>query len=42
LQEFVSVAPADHRYRQDAVGLIEALKEQNVAPQKSPSPRKKP
>lgn len=43
LQKFISVAPADHRYKQDAVGLIEALKAENVAPQKgAAAPKKKP
>jgi tetratricopeptide (TPR) repeat protein len=43
LQKFISVAPDTHRYKQDAVGLIEALKAENVAPQKGgATPRKKP
>lgn len=43
LQKFISVAPDTHRYKQDAVGLIEALKAENVAPQKGgAAPRKKP
>ena len=42
LQKFISVAPDTHRYKQDAVGLIEALKAENVAPQKTGSTKKKP
>ena len=43
LQKFISVAPDTHRYKQDAVGLIEALKAENVAPQKGGNTgRKKP
>ncbi len=42
LQKFVGLAPDTHKYKADAVGLIETLKkEQNVAPQKV-APKKKP
>jgi tetratricopeptide (TPR) repeat protein len=41
LQKFIAVAPDTHRYKQDAVGLIESLKAENVTPQKTSS-RKKP
>jgi hypothetical protein len=35
LQKYISVAPEGHKYRADAVALIETLKkEQNVTPQK--------
>jgi hypothetical protein len=35
LQQFANTAPATHRYKDDAVALIESLKkEQNVTPQK--------
>jgi len=40
LQKFISVAPDTHRYKQDAVGLIEALKAENVAPQKGGTKKK--
>ena len=43
LQKFVSVAPETHKFKSDAVALIDALKkEQNVTPQKVTTPRKKP
>jgi tetratricopeptide (TPR) repeat protein len=42
LQKFIAVAPETHRYKQDAAGLIEALKAENVAPQKASAPKKKP
>jgi predicted TPR repeat methyltransferase len=43
LQKFVSVAPDTHKFKSDAVALIEALKkEQNVTPQKVTPARKKP
>ncbi len=43
LQKFVSAAPDTNKFKADAVGLIESLKkEQNVAPQKIASPKKKP
>jgi tetratricopeptide (TPR) repeat protein len=39
LQRFLDVAPSNHRYVDDAKGLIETLKaEQNVAPQKGKTP----
>ncbi len=42
LQKFVSLAPDSHKFKTDAVGLIETLKtEQNVAPQKITSSKKK-
>ncbi|MFN6964525.1 MAG: carboxypeptidase regulatory-like domain-containing protein [Pyrinomonadaceae bacterium] len=42
LQKFVSVAPATHRYKDDAQSLIESLKaEQNVTPQKTSGGGKK-
>lgn len=42
LQKFISLAPDTHKYKADAVGLIESLKkEQNVTPQKLPSGGKK-
>jgi len=42
LQKFVSIAPDTHKFKTDAVGLIETLKtEQNVAPQKVTSAKKK-
>ncbi len=41
LQKFVSVAPDTHKYKSDAVALLDSLKkEQNVAPQKNT--KKKP
>jgi tetratricopeptide (TPR) repeat protein len=43
LQKFVSVAPDTHKFKGDAVALIDALKkEQNVTPQKVAPTRKKP
>lgn len=44
LQKFVSLAPDSHKFKADAVDLIEKLKkEQNVAPQKvTTTPKKKP
>lgn len=44
LQKFVGLAPDTHKYKADAVALIETLKkEQNVTPQKvAPAPKKKP
>jgi tetratricopeptide (TPR) repeat protein len=43
LQKFVSVAPDTHKFKSDAVALIDALKkEQNVTPQKVAPGRKKP
>ncbi|MEP6946558.1 MAG: hypothetical protein ABJA02_11625 [Acidobacteriota bacterium] len=42
LQKFISLAPDTHKYKADAVGLIESLKkEQNVTPQKLPAGKKK-
>ncbi len=42
LQKFASVAPDTHKYKDDAVALIDTLKkEQNVTPQKTASPKKK-
>lgn len=42
LQKFVGLAPDSHKYKADAVGLIETLKkDQNVTPQKVPSGTKK-
>jgi len=38
LQKFIGLAPDTHKYKADAVGLIESLKkEQNVTPQKAPA-----
>ena len=38
LQQFASAAPATHKYKDDAEGLIEVLKTQNnIAPQKAPA-----
>ena len=43
LQKFVGVAPDTHKFKSDAVALIDALKkEQNVTPQKVTPVRKKP
>ena len=43
LQKFAGVAPDTHKYKADAVALIETLKkEQNVTPQKVTTPKKKP
>jgi|CXWL01.1.fsa_nt_gi tetratricopeptide (TPR) repeat protein len=44
LLRFTSVAPDNHKYKADAVALIETLKkEQNVTPQKAaPAPKKRP
>ena len=43
LQKFISVAPDTNKYKKDASDLIETLKkEQNVAPQKLPTGKKKP
>jgi tetratricopeptide (TPR) repeat protein len=43
LQKFVGVAPDTNKFKSDAVALIEALKkDQNVTPQKTTGPRKKP
>lgn len=44
LQKFAGVAPDTHKYKADAVALIDTLKkEQNVTPQKVPAPvRKRP
>mgnify|MGYP003381113270 CR=1 FL=1 len=44
LQKFVGIAPDTHKFKADAVALIDTLKkEQNVTPQKLPAtPRKKP
>jgi tetratricopeptide (TPR) repeat protein len=42
LQQFANTAPASHKYKDDAVALIENLKkEQNVTPQKAATPAKK-
>jgi tetratricopeptide (TPR) repeat protein len=42
LQKFATAAPGTHKYKDDAVGLIETLKkEQNVAPVKSAAAKKK-
>lgn len=42
LQKFVSAAPDTHRYKKDAVMLIDSLKaEQNVTPQKGAAGKKK-
>jgi tetratricopeptide (TPR) repeat protein len=42
LQKFASVAPDTHKYKADALGLIETLKkEQNVTPQKVTTPKKR-
>ncbi len=42
LQKFASVAPDTHKYKADAVALIDTLKkEQNVTPQKVNTPAKK-
>jgi tetratricopeptide (TPR) repeat protein len=42
LQKFVSVAPEGHKYKADALALIETLKkEQNVTPQKGAATSKK-
>ncbi len=41
LQKFASAAPDTHKYKNDAVGLIETLKaEQNITPQKSATRKK--
>lgn len=43
LQQFVSAAPDTHKLKADAAATIDLLKkEQNVAPQKVSSPKKKP
>jgi len=43
LQKYVNLAPQDHKFKSDAVALIESLKkEQNVTPQKVAPPRKRP
>jgi tetratricopeptide (TPR) repeat protein len=41
LQKFVSVAPDTHRYKKDAVMLIDSLKAENVTPQKGAAGKKK-
>jgi len=42
LQKFAGVAPDTHKYKDDAVALIETLKrEQNVTPQKIPAPARR-
>lgn len=42
LQRFAAAAPATHKYKDDALGLIENLKsEQNIAPQKTTGTKKK-
>ena len=42
LQQFANTAPASHRYKDDAVALIESLKkEQNVTPQKVATPARR-
>lgn len=42
LQKFAGVAPDNHKYKADALGLIDTLKkEQNVTPQKVTSSKKK-
>lgn len=42
LQKFASAAPATHKYKDDAVGLIENLKnDQKIAPQKGAAAKKK-
>jgi len=41
LQRYASAAPDNHKYKNDALGLIDTLKkEQNIAPQKAPAKRK--
>lgn len=44
LQKFISLAPDTHKYKADAIGLIDSLKKQNnVTPQKLPAaPKKRP
>ncbi len=43
LQRFASAAPENHKYKADAVGLIENLKtEQKITPQKSTGGKRKP
>ena len=43
LQKYASAAPDGHKYKADALGLIESLKtEQKIAPQKVPAGRKRP
>lgn len=43
LQKYSGLAPDGHKFKNDAVGLIETLKkEQNVTPQKVTPPKKKP
>jgi tetratricopeptide (TPR) repeat protein len=38
LQQFASAAPDSHKYKDDAVGLIDTLrKTENIAPQKTPA-----
>jgi tetratricopeptide (TPR) repeat protein len=42
LQKFITLAPDAHKYKADAVGLIDSLKKQNnVTPQKVPAASKK-
>lgn len=41
LQKYASLAPDGHKYKVDALGLLDSLKKENVAPQKVPSGRKK-
>ncbi len=42
LQQFASAAPDSHKYKADAVALIDSLKkEQNVTPQKVAAPRRR-
>lgn len=41
LQKYATAAPDTHKYKNDAVGLIESLKtDQKIAPQKTPARRK--
>ncbi len=41
LQKFISVAPDSHKYKADAVALIESLKTENIAPQKTTPARRR-
>lgn len=43
LQKFAGLAPDTHKYKPDALALIDMMKkEQNIAPQKIPTTKKKP
>ena len=37
LQKYLSVAPEGHKYKKDVADILDALKKENVTPQKMPT-----